>query len=135
MTIWCKKCNKVIYGKQCSTCEHEEQSYTKEQNSLIDNIKKVFVQKQQTESNKLLNATEIGKHFDKSANEINKTLLDLKWVTKKDRWIVATDTGRENGAKEHYHYKSGLKYVTWEKKILINEKFLEALVLPKSNIV
>lgn len=108
--------------------KYDLKSTQKGNTSLLTNIKKIFIQDKsstvQLQRKRLLTSNEIGQYFDKSTNEINKIFFDLRWITKKDRWIVPTERGRANGAKEHYYYKSGLKSVKWEETLLKNEEFL-----------
>jgi Holliday junction resolvase-like predicted endonuclease len=87
------------------------------QKSKLDNHSKVIY----------ISVTEIAKHYDMSAPEINNILIALKWAYKSGKWRIPTEIGIYNGAKEFYDVKNRVKYIKWNKDILNNNEFLEAI--------
>jgi len=67
-----------------------------------------------------MNATNIAKHFNISAKELNKIFEELGWIYKRDRWWLATELGEEKGAKEYYDVKRKTKYIKWNPDIKNN---------------
>ena len=84
---------------------------------------------------KKMNTTNIAKHFNISARELNKIFEELQWIYKKDRWWLTTKLGKEKGAKEYYDVKTKTKYIKWEPSIKNNTELINKIYnkKPKQN--
>jgi len=75
----------------------------------------------------IMTVTKIGEHFNIPARTINKIFLELKWIETNGKWKIPTELGKTQGATEKYDTRSKIKYVMWEKDILENEAFIDAI--------
>jgi len=70
---------------------------------------------------KHITSTDIAQHFEISSQDINKILSELGWISKKDKWWIATIYGKKHGAIEQYNPKNKQKYVVWKDDVFFNE--------------
>ena len=103
-------------------CENNIKVKVKEQEELMK-YKKQFEKTKE----KMLTPTDIAKQLNTSAAKINNIFINLGWIEKKEKWILATKSGKLNGAEEKYNTRSKIKYVVWENFILENEELLSKL--------
>lgn len=68
-----------------------------------------------------LTATQVGKHFQISANKVNFILSELGWLEKALRGWKATAQGLLAGAIQKEDYRSGIPYVVWPERVLTNK--------------
>jgi hypothetical protein len=79
----------------------------------------------QKNSEKLLNATAIGKQFNVSSQRINLILSELGFIENDvDGWQL-TKVGKNNGGKQFKHDQSGKYYALWPNSILTNRSLTE----------
>jgi len=81
-----------------------------------------------------MNTTKIAEHFNLSARELNKIFEELQWIYKKDKWWLATELGKKQGAKEFYDVKRKTKYIKWNINIINNDKLKEKINFKESPI-
>jgi hypothetical protein len=72
-----------------------------------------------------MNATEIAKHFDISAQELNKIFEELNWAKKEERWWIATKIGISKGAEQKYNPRNKQKYIVWDNSIKKNYEIIQ----------
>ncbi|MCQ8129016.1 glycerol kinase [Methylomonas rivi] len=72
------------------------------------------------EAAKLLTATELGQHFELSANKMNYILSELGWIKKGLKGWLVTEQGLAMGAEQGEDSRSGIPYVRWPEKIARN---------------
>ena len=84
---------------------------------------------------KTMNVTNIAKHFDISARELNTIFEELGWIYKKDRWWLTTELGKEKGAKEYYDVKRKTKYIKWNPDIKNDTQLINKInnIQPEEN--
>ena len=69
--------------------------------------------------------TELARYFRIEARQLNQILTTMGWIKKKHFiWWIATELGKENGAKEYVANYSRLSYVYWHKDIMENQELL-----------
>ena len=71
----------------------------------------------QTLQNKLISATDIGKHFNTTAQKINKIIAELGWVEQQIRGWQITKQGESIGGYE-FESSSGSIYIKWKIDVL-----------------
>lgn len=69
-------------------------------------------------SDKLLSSTEIGQHFNFSANKVNSIISELGWIQKGVKGWVLTESGKRQGGIQEKHHRSGVPYVKWPASLL-----------------
>lgn len=79
----------------------------------------------QKESTKLLNATNLGKHFNISSQRFNLLLNELGWIEKTVAGWRVTTLGKTLDGKQFEHETSGGTYVLWPEEVLNNKDILE----------
>ncbi|MDD3343926.1 MAG: hypothetical protein PHR87_10160 [Sulfurospirillaceae bacterium] len=78
-----------------------------------------------------MNATELGKIFNKTSRQINDIFQELHWIEKnKNGWVI-TENGKANGAIQ-INYRGSLS-VQWDAKIQTNI-LLKKLIEPQEEI-
>jgi len=85
-----------------------------------------------------LSVTEIAKHFKITPANLNQIFQKLNWSKREQRWIILTDSGKYNGAKQCYDTKNKVKYLRWNKSIKNNKQLIKEIeafkkIEPKSN--
>lgn len=70
---------------------------------------------------KLINATNIGKHFNISSQRLNLILSELGWIEKELAGWEVTKLGKSLGGRQFEHETSGGTYVLWPESILLNK--------------
>lgn len=85
-------------------------------------------------SQKLLNATFIGKHFNVSSQRLNLILSELGWIEKDIAGWQITKLGKSVGGKQFEHDSSGGFYVLWPADILLNKSLSGAFVSAKTEM-
>jgi len=78
-----------------------------------------------SQKGKLLNATNIGKHFSISSQRLNLILSELGWIQKDLSGWAITKLGKSIGGKQFEHETSGGSYVLWPEGILQNKRLVE----------
>ena len=68
--------------------------------------------------NKLISATDIGKHFDLSNIKINSILSELGWIRRGLKGWLVTEQGTKIGAIQEEDFRSGVPYARWPDSIL-----------------
>ena len=96
----------------------------KKKPAILDEFMK---EKNTIKSPEYISVTDVAKHFNISARELNKIFEKMNLIEKRDRWIIATELGKKHGAKEHYNTKKSIKYVVWKAKILNNIEIESAI--------
>jgi len=89
--------------------------------------KKLNKKKETKKTSNYITATEIAKHFNVKASEINNIFSILKWAIKEDKWWIATSKGLELGAKQEYNAKSKIKYIKWNENIKENYQLIQEI--------
>lgn len=74
-----------------------------------------------------LTASQIGKHFEISANKINYIFSELGWIEKGIKGWVSTKQGKKLGAYQSEDIRSGIPYVKWTESILDNKSLKETI--------
>jgi len=72
-------------------------------------------------------ATELAKHFDITASELNNIFSQLKWATKEQKWWLVTKLGTKQGGKQSYNARSKIKYILWEVQIKSNQELISTV--------
>ena len=80
-----------------------------------------------SEKSKNLTATQIGKHFQASANKINFILSELGWLEKAIKGWKATPQGLLAGGIQKEDARSGIPYVIWPEPILQNRSLISTI--------
>lgn len=69
-----------------------------------------------------LSAAQIAQHFNIEATKLNKIFQNLKWIEKEyDIWWISTVLGKKNGAVDQINENDRVKYVHWNKEVLLNQ--------------
>src|SRR3989339_1256415 len=68
----------------------------------------------------------IAKVFNISLNDMNKVLVDLKWIELKGNWQIATELGISKGAEQKYNAKTKQKYILLDEKVKNNFELISA---------
>ena len=76
---------------------------------------------------KLLNSTAIGDHFNISSQRVNLVLSELGWIEKELAGWTITKLGTVFNGRQLEHEISGNKYVLWPDDILANKHLLAVL--------
>ncbi len=97
------------------------------------NEQKIYQKYRNQDKGRRMNVTNIAKHFDISARELNKIFEELGWIYKKDRWWLATELGKEKGAHEYYDIKRKTKYIKWKPDIKNNMQLINRIHNIESN--
>ena len=80
------------------------------------------------EDNKhMISVTEVANHFKISPKELNKIFQELEWIYKKDKWWIANEIGKKQGAKEYYDTKRKTKYIKWNSQIKNNIELINKI--------
>lgn len=66
----------------------------------------------------LLSSTEIGKHFNFSANKVNSIISELGWIQKGVKGWVLTESGKRQGGIQEKQHRSGVPFVKWPASLL-----------------
>ncbi len=75
-----------------------------------------------------ISCTELAYYFNIEPRQLNQILTNMRWIKKKNFiWWVATELGKENGAKEYIANYNRLRYVYWHKDVMKNEKLLSTI--------
>ena len=80
----------------------------------------------------LISATDIGQHFQTSAQKINKTLSSLGWVEQQVEGWCLTKLGKSQGGFE-FEASTGKKYVKWSAGVLKDQGLLEWFQSPEES--
>ena len=72
----------------------------------------------ESSKDKLINATDIGKHFDLSNTKMNSILSELGWIKRGLKGWLVTEQGTKLGAVQGEHFQSGIPFAKWPEKIL-----------------
>jgi hypothetical protein len=83
--------------------------------------------KKEIDKSSMINSTDIGKHFNTSAQKINLILAELGWIEKSEvgGWNL-TKFGEKNGGVK-MEASNGSPYVIWSKELLNNKNFLSSI--------
>lgn len=81
----------------------------------------------------LISATDIGEHFQTSAQKINKTLSSLGWVEQQRQGWCLTKLGKSQGGFE-FEASTGKKYVKWSLTILEDKGLNDWFDAPQESI-
>ncbi|TGM62989.1 glycerol kinase [Leptospira meyeri] len=76
---------------------------------------------------KLINATNIGKHFNISSQRLYLILSELGWIKKNLSGWESTKLGKSLGGKQFEHEVSGGTYVLWPDNIVNNKILITSL--------
>lgn len=79
---------------------------------------------QQKDKPKLLNATNLSKHFNISSQRLNLLLNELGWIEKTVAGWGITKLGKNIGGRQLEHETSGGTYVVWADTVLNNKDLL-----------
>lgn len=99
--------NSKRYGDYIEWPEDFNPNQQKESSASIEN-----------EGNQFLSSTEIGKHFNFSANKVNSIISELGWIEKGIKGWVLTESGKRQGGIQEKHHRSGVPYVKWPSSLL-----------------
>ncbi|MDD2356705.1 MAG: restriction endonuclease [Thiovulaceae bacterium] len=70
-----------------------------------------------------ISTSKIAESLNQPIEKIYKIFDQLKWTEKRGKWILTTEKGKINGAKQEYDEINKQKYVMWDIKILENLEF------------
>ena len=90
---------------------------------------------QEQPADSYITATEIGKHFDLSANKMNFILSELGWLRRGELkgWVL-TDQGRDVGGIQSQAQRTGVPFVRWLEKIKHAEALVETVAQMKGQV-
>lgn len=81
-----------------------------------------------------ISVTDLAIQFNTSARALNRVLESLKWIEKKDKWLIVTKLGVKEGGIQKYNAKSKQKYIVWNSNVKNNKNLINALNSVNSNI-
>jgi type III secretory pathway component EscV len=121
--------NKQKYNNDKSKKKEYRSNYT----NIYKQDKRNNIHK--NEEKNIMNTTNIAKHFNISARELNKIFEELQWAYKENRWWLATELGIKKGAKEFYDVKTKTKYIKWNPEIINDTELIKKIYdkKPKQN--
>lgn len=74
-----------------------------------------------------LKASDLAKHFDLSARRINLVLSELGWIEKYLKGWKVTSSGATVGGTQQENFQSGVPFVEWDKRILVNKTLVASI--------
>lgn len=92
----------------------------------IKNIQKEN-RKMETKNEKYINVTELAENYNITPKELNNIFEKMKLIKRENKWIIATELGIINGAKQQYDKKRKIKYVVWNEEIKLDENLKEEI--------
>jgi len=82
----------------------------------------------QLKQSNYITATELANFFSIEPRQLNQILTTMGWIAKKHYiWWIATDLGKENGAKEYTSSNNRVCYVYWNKEVMKNQELLSVV--------
>ena len=78
----------------------------------------LHINSEKNDTEHLLNATEIGKHFNLSAIKINFMLAELGWINKQIKGWTITQQGKKQGGIQAESQRTGIPFTKWPSIIL-----------------
>lgn len=116
-----------VFTKIIGIKEEDEKptdSRRKQNNNLHskDHFNKANVNQKQSKEEVYISVSDIAKSVNKPVQKIYEMLYSLQWIEKKENWVLATEVGERNGAKQLYNTKTKQKYVMWDMGILKNNE-------------
>ena len=75
----------------------------------------------------------IAKRFNISSDDMNKVLVDLKWIELKGNWQIATELGISKGAEQKYNAKTKQRYILLDEKVKNNFELISAIKIFREN--
>ena len=114
---------KKLYKDLAKEAENKLKEYRYENRKKRNNDINMYntIHKQKKEEI-YISTSDIAKIFNQHVPKIYEVFYLLKWIEKKDEWVITTPAGEINGAKQLYNNKSKQKYVMWDIKVLENKE-------------
>ena len=94
------------------------------ENLTLDNISQIRASAGEPKN---LTATQVGKHFQVSANKVNFILSELGWLEKALKGWKATPQGLMIGGIQKEDQRSGIPYIVWPERILENKSLVTTM--------
>gem|GEM_PF-6343853 len=120
---------KKLFSAKSIKKSHKKKNFEQYRKSKINDINShrgnlyETIHKQHT----YITEREIGIYFGVTQKEINLLFKKLSWVEENGKWLVATELGLKNGAKQKYNAKTKSKYVLWNSSIKQNDALKDLL--------
>jgi Holliday junction resolvase-like predicted endonuclease len=100
----------------------EFQYPNKKSTQNINEFETKYTRKKTEKEEIYISIKDIANILNQAVQEIYEIFYLLKWIEKKDNWILATSAGEKNGAKQLYNKQTKQKYVMWNINVLSNQE-------------